>query len=116
MFSPGIRNSPNSCAPSAYFMELSGFPSAVGETLAQFRGQYLMDFGSLAINGAHQIRNDVVLLGKTVRKSLTVLRGVKPARCVALNNSQNLFFYFRVWFFLVSVHTNLSLGVSAAFP
>jgi hypothetical protein len=117
MFSPGVRNSPQSCAPSAYFMERSGFPSAVAvaETLTQFRCQYLVDFGSLAINGAQQIRDALVLLGKSVRKSLTVLRGVKPALCIALNNSQNLFFNCRVWFFLVSVHINLSLGVSSAF-
>src|ERR1700722_2821221 len=113
MFSPGIRNSPQSCAPSAYFMERGGFPSVVADTLTQFRCQYLMDFGSLAINGAQQIRDVLVLLGKSGRKSLTVLRGVKPALCVALNNSQKLFFNCRVRSFLVSVHINLSLGVSS---
>src|ERR1700722_10705342 len=115
MFSSGIRNSPQSCAPSAYFMERSGYPSAVANTLTQFRCQYLVDFGSLAINGAQQIRDDLVLLGKSARKSLTVLCGVKPALCVALNNSQKLFFNCRVLSFLVSVHINLSLGVSSAF-
>jgi hypothetical protein len=71
MFSPGIGNTPQSCASSAYFMNRSDLPSAVAETFTQFRCQYLMDFGSLAINGAQQIRDALVLLGKSVRKSLT---------------------------------------------
>lgn len=43
-------------------MDRSGFPSAVAETFTQFCCQYLLDFGSRAINGAQQIRDALVLL------------------------------------------------------